>query len=92
MASFVYDGRPLYVMDSDYELTKITIDSAMTVPTGTVNTADIHPVEQEGVITFINNEDYDGGYMVTIPEEEYLDLIDARDFRDSFKAILSTLK
>lgn len=57
MASFVYDGRPLYVLDSDYLLTGITIDPTLSARTGTVNTADIHLREPDGVITFINNED-----------------------------------
>lgn len=93
MASFVYDGRPLYVLSSDYELTVITIDYDMTIPTGVVKTADLHPREQEGIITFINNEDAnEEGDMVSIPELEYLDLIDAREFRDSFKALLASLK
>ena len=80
-------------MESDYLLTRITMDSTLAVSTGTVNTSDIHPVENEGTITFINNEDAEeADDMVTIPTEEYLDLLDAREFRDSFKAILSTLK
>lgn len=93
MKPYVYDGRPLYVMESDYMLTRITMDSTLEVSTGTVNTSDIHPVENEGTIIFINNEDAEeADDMVTIPTEEYLDFLDAREFRDSFKAILSTLK
>lgn len=94
MASFVYDGRPLYVLSSDYELTVITIDYDMTIPTGVVKTADLHPREQEGIITFINNEDADEENFayVRIPEDEYIDLLDARDFRNSFKALLASLK
>ena len=42
MASFVYDGRPLYVLDSDYLLTGITIDPTLSARTGTVKTDDIH--------------------------------------------------
>lgn len=57
MASFVYDGRPLYVLNSDYLLTGITIDPTLSARTGTVNTADIHLREPDGNITFINNED-----------------------------------
>ena len=94
MASFVYDGRPLYVLSSDYELTVITIDYDMTIPTGVVKTADLHPREQEGIITFINNEDAEeeNYAFVRVPEDEYLDLLDAREFRDSFKALLASLK
>ena len=93
LASWVYDGRPLYVIESDYELTKITVDPELTSTTATMNTCDLYQPENEGTIIFINNEDAEeADDMVTIPTEEYLDLLDAREFRDSFKAILSTLK
>lgn len=100
IAPFVVDGRPLYVLDSDYYLTKITVDSSLSVPTGIVNTSDIHLRLTEGVITFINNEDdepekdesQNDEDFVRISKAEYEDLLAARDFRETFKSLIQTLE
>jgi len=41
LAGWVIDGRTLYVYDSDYELTKITVDETLSAVTATMNTKDL---------------------------------------------------
>ena len=66
LASFVTDGRPLYVIASNATYTVITIDSTLSAATATMWTEDLtlvskvdtDPLEEEtGSIIFENNED-----------------------------------
>ena len=57
MASFVRDGRPLWVMSSDPTKTLITVDETLSAGTGYVRTKDLYLCENQGTITFLAVEE-----------------------------------